>query len=171
MFDFQDLSDGLDGLVPDDLLEPLPDLGLDLGDMLGDDSLLAGDAAQIAAVDASDAAFVDGLLSEFGAAGAAELPGAASLDFIDTVMNASPEQLDHISQLEQAGAAHEAQSDLPTPDTLQAEWTSEEAEVEADRREQEAVDDAVAKSRQEELEAWKLEQDVIRDLGIFPTRS
>jgi hypothetical protein len=143
MFDFQDLSDGLDGLVPDDLLEPLPDLGLDLGDMLGDDSLLAGDAAQIAAVDASDAAFVDGLLSEFGAAGAAELPGAA----------------------------HEAQSDLPTPDTLQAEWTSEEAEVEADRREQEAVDDAVAKSRQEELEAWKLEQDVIRDLGIFPTRS
>lgn len=169
MFDFQDLSDALDGLVPGELLEPLPDdLGWDMTDVLADESILGPEAAQLAAGETSDLAFVNGLLGEYGSI-VSDQADSPALDFIDTVMHASPEQLNHISQLEGAGAAHEAQSELPTPDTLQAEWTQEDAEAEADRREQDATDDAAAKSDRIAMDAWKLEEDIQRDLGIGPT--
>jgi hypothetical protein len=165
---------GLSDLLGESLLRDLDDViddgdtEFDLAELL--DADLLGDIDGLEVPEAGPGSYTDELIVQYGdlTAVSGAMPGDHALGFIDAVMHASPEQLDHIAGLEQSMTAHQAEMDLESPAELQASFAEQDRVANHEFLEWQRHEDALADAEDAAARAAALEDDVRRDLGIGP---
>lgn len=142
------------------------DADLDFSELVRSD--LLGGVDGFREVDVDPVSYTNELIAEYGdlSSAAGTMPGDNALQFIDTVMNASPEQLDHIAALEQSMTGHQAVMDVESPVELQAEFAEQDRIANHEFLEWQRHEAALADAQEEAARAAALESDVRRDLGI-----
>ena len=142
------------------------DFDIDFSELV--DSNLLGDVEGVDGPDGDAVSFTDELIAQYGdfSSAAGTMPGDNALQFINTVMNASPEQLDHIAALEQSMAAHQAVMDVESPVELQAKFAEQDRIANHEFLEWQRHEYALADAKEAAARAAALEYDVRRDLGI-----